>query len=84
MLILLLSLLFTVSAQTTVYSRTYLRGLKQLENERVQTEMINTGIAMIEYSVFTAAKEGFVKFTTQPFEGCELYVKSQFTPPGVD
>ena len=84
MFILLLSLLFAVSAQTTVYSRTYLRGLKQLENERVQTEMINTGIAMIEYSVFTAAKEGFVKFTTQPFEGCELYVKSQFTPPGVD
>jgi hypothetical protein len=78
MLILILSLLYTVSAQTT-YSRTYLRGLKQLENERIQTEYIQMGIAYIEQSVFTAAKQGLVKFTTEPFDGCEAY-----TRPGVD
>ena len=50
MIVLILSLLYTVSAEISsvpVYSRTYLRGLKRLENERVQTDFINRGIAYI-------------------------------------
>ena len=51
MLAIILSLLYAVSAQPSsflpVYSRTYLRGLKRLENERVQTDFINRGIAYI-------------------------------------
>ena len=76
MLVLILSLLYTVSAQISnhpVYSRIYLRGLKRLENERIQSEYINMGITYIEHSVFTAAKQGSVKFRTEPFPGCEFY-----------
>lgn len=75
MLILILSLLYTVSAQTSVYSRIYLRGLKRLENERIQSEHINMGITYIEHSVITAAKQGLVQFTTEPFNGCETYTR---------
>ncbi len=53
-----------------VYSRMYLRGLQRLENERIQSEYITKGITFIEDSVFTAAKQGLVKFTTEPFLGC--------------
>jgi hypothetical protein len=76
MLILIISLLYTALAQTSnspVYSRIYLRGLKRLENERIQSEYINRGITYIEHSVFAAAKQGLVKFTTEPFPGCEFY-----------
>ena len=76
MFVLILSLLYTVSAQTSnhpVYSRIYLRGLKRLENERIQSEYINMGITYIEHSVFNAAKQGSVKFRTEPFPGCEFY-----------
>jgi hypothetical protein len=89
MFALILSLLYTVSAQRSstvpVYSRTYLRGLKRLENERIQTELITRGITYIEDSVFAAAKQGLLQYTTEPFEGCEAYPRpSEFTPFGID
>jgi hypothetical protein len=88
MIVLILSLLYTVSAQTSnhpVYSRVYLRGLKRLENERIQSEYINMGITYIEHSVITAAKHGSVKFITEPFQGCEFYNSpSDDLPIGVD
>ena len=88
MIVLILSLLYTVSAQTSnhpVYSRIYLRGLKRLENERIQSEYINMGITYIEHSVFTAAKQGSVKFRTEPFPGCEFYSSpSDDLPIGLD
>ena len=77
MIALIISLLCVASAQTTstlpVYSRIYLRGLKKLEDERIQTDFINRGFAYIEDSVFKAAKQGLTKYTTVPFEGCEAY-----------
>lgn len=82
MIISILSLLYLVSALGAsaspkptpfVYSRIYLRGMQQLEKERIQSEYINMGITFIENSVFTAAKQGLVKFTTEPFLGCEFY-----------
>jgi hypothetical protein len=88
MLVLILSLLYAVSAQTynhPVYSRIYLRGLKRLENERIQSEYINMGIKYIEHSVFTAAKQGSIKFITEPFPGCEFYSsRSEDLQIGVD
>jgi hypothetical protein len=84
MFILILSLLYIVSAQTSsllpVYSRLYLRGLKRLENERIQTDYINMGITYIEHGVFTAAKKGFLKYTTEPFLGCEAYSSTELEP----
>lgn len=55
--------------------RVYLRGLKQAENERKQAALINEGITYIEDYVFTAAKQGFVEYTTESFQGCEVYSK---------
>ena len=81
MIVLILSLLYTVSAQTSnhpVYSRVYLRGL-------IQSEYINMGIRYIEEAVITAAKHGSVKFITEPFLGCEFYTSpSDDLPIGVD
>jgi hypothetical protein len=98
MIILILCLVYTVFAKKVLspvsassddaphgYSRTYLRGLKRLENERIQAEFINRGITYIEHSVFTAAKQGLVKFTTEPFNGCETDTSpSELAPFGFD
>ena len=93
-MLIILSLLCSVSAASLsaspkptprIYSRIYLRGLKRLENERKQTDFINRGITYIEDSVFTAAKQGLVKYTTQPFEGCESYATpNEYSPFGFD
>ena len=87
----MLSLLYAVSAQTDdtpvypVYSRMYLRGLKRIENERIQTEYIRRGIRYIEHSVFSAAKQGLLQFKTDPFLGCEFYSRpSEDLPTGFD
>lgn len=86
MLILIISLIYSVSAlgassspkpTPPVYSRIYLRGMQRLENERIQSKYINIGITIIENSVFTAAKQGLLKFTTQPFDGCEAYSREK-------
>jgi hypothetical protein len=88
MLILILCLLYTVCAQPSAfpkYSRNYLRGLKRLENERIQAEYINQGIMYIEQGVFTAAKQGLVKYTIGPFPDCAFYSSpSDNLPNGVD
>ena len=98
MFILILCLVYTVFAKrglppvsansddaSHAYSRTYLRGLKRVENERIQAEFINRGITYIEYSVFTAAKRGLLSFTTQPFDGCNTNIDpSELAPYGVD
>ena len=88
MLILILSLLYKVSAQISnhpVYSRIYLRGLKQRENERIQSEYINAGITYIENSVIAVAKQGSVNFITEPFPGCDFYSSpSEDLPNGFD
>ena len=63
------------SSSPNVYSRAYLRGLKRVEIDRFQTEYIDKGIAYIEDAVFSAAKRGLVKYTTEPFEGCDAYIR---------
>jgi hypothetical protein len=75
MIALLFLLLCTVSAHpSSVYSRVYLRGLKRVENERIQAELITRGITYVEDAVFRAAKRGEVRYTTEPFEGCDAYI----------
>jgi len=73
---LLLSLLYTASSQeiAPIY-RVYLRGMKQTEDERIQAAMINGAITAIDERVFSAAKQGLLEYTTEPFEGCEIYSK---------
>ena len=94
MLSLILFFLYTVSAETIsaktlsdkpIYSRIYLRGLKHLEDERIQADWINRGITYIENAVFAAAKQGQVKYITEPFEGCDAYTRpSEGSPLGID
>jgi hypothetical protein len=76
----LILFLFTVSAES-VYSRIYLRGLKNVEIERMQTEFIYSGITYIEDAVFRAAKQGLVKYTTERFEGCDVYATAHEDSP---
>jgi len=59
--------------------------LKRLENERIQAQYINQGITYIEQGVFTAAKQGLVKYTIGPFPDCAFYSSpSDDLPNGVD
>jgi len=75
MLNLIICFLYTISAQSSsiipLYSRIYLRGMKRLENERIQAHYIDEGYRYIENEVFTSAKKGLVQYTTEPFNGCE-------------
>jgi len=64
MLSLILCILYVVSAQP--YSRVYLRGLKRMEDERMQAEYIYQGFAYIQDAIFTAAKQGHLYYTIQP------------------
>ena len=77
MLPIMICLLSIVSAQTTnqfpTYSRIYLRGLKRIEDERIQAVWIDNGFSYIYNHVIAAAKQGFVQYTTEPWEGCESY-----------
>jgi hypothetical protein len=82
MFTLIFCLLYTVSAHQ--YSRIYLRGLKRLENERITAEYIYKGFTYIENAVFSAAKQGLLKYRTEPFEGCEVYSRSSNEHPAFD
>ena len=94
MLLLILSLLCAISAQTDlpqtslahpVYSRIYLRGLKNVETERIQAEIINTGFTYIENAVFNAAKKGLSFYTSDPFPGCDDYdILNKFLVLGIN
>jgi hypothetical protein len=57
--------------------------MQRIENERIQSEYIAKGITYIEESVFTAAKQGLVKFTTEPFLGCEFYKSPSMGEDGI-
>jgi hypothetical protein len=94
MLRLIPSLLCIVSAQTDstqtsfaypVYSSTYLRGLKNAENKRLQSDFINNGFTYIKNAVFTAAKQGFSHYTTDPIPECDNYdILNEFISLGID
>jgi hypothetical protein len=88
MFFLICCFLYTVSARVLEvtrpeYSRMYLRGLKRVETERIQTELITRGIAYIENAVFSAAKQGHLHYTTEPFLGCEV-IHSELFAAGID
>lgn len=94
MLRLILSLLCVVSAQTDstqtsfaypVYSRIYLRGLKNAEIERIKKYFINKGFTYIKNDIFTAAKKGSSYYTTDPILGCDNYdIMSELIPLGIN
>ena len=67
----LLCILSTIS--DAGFSRTYLRDMKRLEEERYDRELIDQGFKVITDMIFTAAKEGHTEVSSPPFEGCTIY-----------
>jgi hypothetical protein len=86
LLLILPYMLYSVLANdVSVYSRTYLRSMKRLEDDRLQAHLINKGIAYIEAQVFKAAKIGLLQYTSEPFPGCQYYSSpSDISPNGLD
>lgn len=84
MLLSLVCILYTVSAHS-IFSRAYLRGLKSKEDERIQAQVINSGIDYLETEVFKAAKAGRLSYTANPFPGCQHFTRpSEIFPNGLD
>lgn len=84
MLLSLVCIFYTVSAQS-IFSRAYLRGLKRLEDERLQAQLINHGIDYLETEVFKAAKTGRLSYTTNPFPGCQYFSRpSEISTNGLE
>lgn len=77
MLAIILFFLYGVSSLMKGIYRIDLRGLKDFENKRIQTDMIRDGIMFLENNVFMAAKQGLLNYTTEPFEGCESFAAKQ-------
>jgi len=75
-MLLLLTLLFVVCASANPpYYRIYLQGMKRVEDQRIRTEAINSYVQFIEENIFMMANQGFKQYTTEPFVGCEEYIK---------
>ena len=64
----LVSILSTVSAES--FSRSYLRDMKRVEEERYNREQINGGVHHIKQLIFQAATHGLTEISSPPFQGC--------------
>ena len=79
-MICLLSIVFAqATSKIPTYSRIDLRGLKRIEDKRIQALWIEKGFSYIANSAITAAKQGFVQYTTEPWEGCESFIAIEST-----
>jgi len=65
----LLGILSTVSAES--FSRSYLRDMKRVEEERNNRLQINGAVQHIKQLVFEAATNGITEISSEPFEGCK-------------
>ena len=66
----LVSILSTVSAES--FSRSYLRDMKRVEEERYNREQINGGVQHIKQLIFQAATHGLTEISSPPFQGCRF------------
>ena len=73
----LLSILSTVSAES--FSRTYLRDMKRVEEERQNRLQINGVVQHIKQLVFQTATNGLTEISSAPFEGCKYSHDSQIS-----
>lgn len=67
----LLGILSTIS--DAGFTRSYLRDMKSVEEERHDRELIDQGFKEITDMIFTAAKGGNTEVSSPPFEGCTTY-----------
>ena len=73
----LLGILSTVSAES--FSRTYLRDMKRVEEERNNRQQINGVVKHIKQLIFQAATNGLTEISSEPFEGCKYSHDSQIS-----
>ena len=73
----LLAILSTVSAES--FSRSYLRDMKRVEEERNNREQINGAVHHIKQLIFQAATNGLTEISSGPFEGCKYSQHSQIS-----
>ena len=73
----LLSILSTASAES--FSRSYLRDMRRVEEERNNREQINGAVNHIKDLIFQAAKNGLTEISSEPFEGCKYSHNSQIS-----
>jgi hypothetical protein len=73
----LLGILSTVSAES--FSRSYLRDMKRVEEERNNRLQINGAVNNIKQLIFQAAKNGLTEISSEPFEGCKYSRDSQIS-----
>jgi len=64
----LVSILSTVSAES--FSRSYLRDMKRVEEERYNRKQIDGGVQHIKQLIFQAATNGHTEISSPPFQGC--------------
>jgi hypothetical protein len=67
-------LLLLALATAQPYSRSYLRGMEVIEQNRYDNQFIGESVQQILNGVLTSAKKGLTSFSV-PFEGCEAFVK---------
>jgi len=67
-------LLLIALATAQPYSRTYLRGMEDVEQNRYDNQFIGESVQQILNGVLTSAKKGLTSFSV-PFEGCEAFVR---------
>ena len=73
----LLGILSTVSAES--FSRSYLRDMKRVEEERNNRKQINGAVHHIKQLIFQAATNGLTEISSEPFEGCKYSHHSQIS-----
>ena len=61
------------------FSRSYLRDMKRVEEERQNRLQINGGVQHIKQLVFQAATNGLTEISSPPFEGCKYSHDSQLS-----
>jgi hypothetical protein len=77
LMFILLSILSTASAES--FSRSYLRDMKRVEEERINRLQINGAVNYIKQLIFQAAKNGLTEISSEPFEGCKYSRDSQIS-----
>ena len=73
----LVCILSTVSAES--FSRSYLRDMKRVEEEKNNRLQINGAVNHIKQLTFQAATNGLTEISSPPFEGCKYYHDSQLS-----
>ena len=69
-------------AQAQPYTRTYLRGLKEVTDIAKDNSMVDQAVRAIDNLILESASKGLRGYQ-QPFEGCDHFAKSYYESMGL-